>query len=314
MMSDVTTSHANAVHVRDLNDMYLFVQVAEQGGFSAASRVLGIPKSRLSRRIEALEERLGARLVQRSTRTFAVSAAGQLFLQHCQAMIAAADAADDAVAEIQSKPRGTVRVSCPVTMAQFVIGPILPPFLLANPEVRISVLSTNRIVNVIEENIDVALFVHRAPLQDSMLIERMLGVSRQVLVASPALLSRFPPLREPTDLIEFPALCAGGRIGAHEWELISRTGHKTLVPIVPCLTAEHLSLLKDAALSGVGIARLPLLICAKEVRSGKLEVVLPEWSTPEHEIHAVYPSRKGMTTAVRHFIDYLVDTVGSILH
>lgn len=158
--------------VRDLNDMYLFVQVAEHGGFSAARRALGIPKSRLSRRIVALEERLGTRLVQRSTRTFAVTAAGQLFLQHCLAMVAEADAADTAVAEIQSKPRGTVRVSCSATMSQFVRGPILPPFLLANPEVRISVLSTNR--TVIEENIDVALFVHRAPLQDSMLIERML--------------------------------------------------------------------------------------------------------------------------------------------
>lgn len=290
--------------------MYLFVQVAEHGGFSAASRALGIPKSRLSRRIVALEERLGTRLVQRSTRTFAVTAAGQLFLQHCQAMVAEADAADTAVAEIQSKPRGTVRVSCTVTMSQFVLGPILPPFLLANPEVRINVLSTNRTVNVIEENIDVALFVHRAPLQDSMLIERMLGVSRQVLVASPALLSQSPPLREPKDLTEVPALSAGGRIGAHEWELISKSGYRTTVPIVPRLTAEHLSLLKDAVLVGAGIARLPLVMCADEIRSGALEVVLPDWTTPAHEIHAVYPSRKGMATAVRHFIDYLVDTVG----
>jgi DNA-binding transcriptional LysR family regulator len=296
--------------VRDLNDMYLFVQVAEHGGFSAASRALGIPKSRLSRRIVALEERLGTRLVQRSTRMFAVTAAGQLFLQHCLAMVAEADAADTAVAEIQSKPRGTVRVSCSVTMSQFLLGPILPPFLLANPEVRISVLSTNRTVNLIEENIDVALFVHRAPLQDSMLIERSLGVSKQVLVASPELLSRSPPLTEPKDLTEFPALSAGGRIGAHEWELISTSGYRTMVPIVPRLTAEHLSLLKDAVLVGAGIARLPLVMCAEEIRAGTLAVVLPDWSVPPHEIHAVYPSRKGMTTAVRHFIDYLVDTVG----
>jgi DNA-binding transcriptional LysR family regulator len=170
-------------------------------------------------------------------------------------------------------------------------------------------LSTNRTVNVIEENIDVALFVHRAPLQDSMLIERMLGVSKQVLVASPALLGGSLPLREPKDLMEFPALSAGGRVGAHEWELISKTGHVTRVPIVPRLTAEHLSLLKEAVLVGAGIARLPLMMCAQEIKSGKLEVVLPEWSTPPHEIHAVYPSRKGMTTAVRHFIDYLVDAI-----
>src|SRR5882757_5534302 len=114
---------------RDFNDLYLFAQIVIHGGYSAASRNLGIPKSTLSRRITALEGRLGSRLVQRSSRTFAVTAAGRLFLQHCIAMIAEADAAELAVAQTQTRPRGLVRVSCPISMAQSMLGPILPAYL-----------------------------------------------------------------------------------------------------------------------------------------------------------------------------------------
>ena len=124
--------------MRDLNDLYLFAAVVEHGGFSQASRALGLPKSRLSRRVAALEERLATRLVQRSTRLFAVTNAGRAFLQHCQLMISEADAAENAVAEIQVVPRGLLRISCPITMTQYVIGPVLLQFLLANPEVRAS--------------------------------------------------------------------------------------------------------------------------------------------------------------------------------
>jgi len=155
-----------------LNDLYIFAQVVVHNGYSSASRDLGLPKSTLSRRIAALEERLGSRLVQRSSRTFAVTAAGQLFLKHCLAMIAEADAAELAVAQTQTRPRGLVRVSCPISMAQSMLGPILPAYLSENPEVNVSLVSTNRSVNLIEEGFDVALFIHRTPLQDSSLIVR----------------------------------------------------------------------------------------------------------------------------------------------
>lgn len=291
--------------IRDLNDFHLFAFVVEHGGFSQASRALNVPKSRLSRRVAALEERLGTRLVQRSTRTFAVTDAGRAFLQHCQVIISEADAAENAVAAMQARPRGLVRISCSVTMTQFILGPILPAFLLANPEVRIDLISTNRLVNVIEENVDIALFVHRAPLQDSLLVERMLGVSPQVLVASPKLFERVERPSVPEDLNRLPALAVTGRIRPDTIELTGRDGGSVTVFQTPRLTGESLTVLRDGALAGVGIARLPEFICREDIGAGRLEIVLPEWSLPAHEIHAVYPSRKGMTPAVRAFLEYL---------
>jgi DNA-binding transcriptional LysR family regulator len=285
----------------------------EHGGFSPASRVLGLPKSRLSRRVAALEERLGVRLVQRSTRTFSVTDAGRAFLQHCQAMLAEAEAAENAVAEIQSMPRGLVRVSCPITMTQYVLGPVLPGFLLANPEVRVDLISTNRSVNIIEENIDVGLFVHRAPLQDSLLVERMLGVSPQVLVASPQLFEREPRPVAPEDLKRLPSLAVTGRAGPDAWQLTGPDSTSVTIFKTARLTGESLTVLRDAALAGVGVARLPEFICRKDIRDGALELVLPEWSLPAHEIHAVYPSRKGMTPAVRAFIEYLAHEIAARL-
>jgi DNA-binding transcriptional LysR family regulator len=298
--------------MRDLNDLYLFAAVVEHGGFSQASRALGLPKSRLSRRVAALEERLATRLVQRSTRTFAVTDAGRAFLQHCQQMIAEADAAENAVAEIQAVPRGLLRISCPITMTQYVIGPILPRFLLENPEVRFELVSTNRLVNLIEENIDIGLFVHRAPLQDSLLVERMLGMSPQLLVASPRLFEQATRPSEPQDLKQWPSMAVSGRIGPDTWEL-SRGDRCETIFKTPRLTGESLTVLKDAALAGVGITRLPEYICRGELRDGTLEHVLPEWTLPAHEIHAVYPSRKGMTRAARAFLDYLLQQVSTVL-
>jgi DNA-binding transcriptional LysR family regulator len=298
---------------RDYNDLYLFAQVVIHNGYSSASRNLGIPKSRLSRRITALEDRLGSRLVQRSSRTFAVTAIGQLFLQHCLAMIADADAAELAVALTQTRPRGLVRVSCPISMAQSMLGPILPSFLSANPEVSVSLVSTNRSVNLVEDGFDVAIFIHRTPLQDSSLIVRAIGTSPQVLVASPELFEHMPRPRSPEDLTGIPTLSMNYGLATDDWSLFRGPELRTTVVTEPRLTAENLLILKDAAIGGVGVARLPKIICTEELRDARLEVVLPDWSMPPHEIHACYPSRKGVAPAVRSFVEYVAMAIGERL-
>src|SRR6266404_166167 len=246
---------------RDFNDLYLFAQIVIHDGYSAASRNLGIPKSTLSRRITALEERLGSRLVQRSSRTFAVTAAGRVFLQHCIAMIAEADAAELAVAQTQARPRGLVRVSCPISMAQSMLGPVLPTFLSENSEVNVSLVSTNRSVNLIEEGFDVALFIHRTPLQDSSLIVRAIGTSPQVLVASPHVFRQAPRPRSPADLRSLPTISMNYGLATDDWRLFRGDESYTAVVTEPRLIAENLLILKDAALGGVGVARLPKIIC-----------------------------------------------------
>lgn len=298
---------------RDFNDLYLFAQIVIHDGYSAASRNLGIPKSTLSRRITALEERLGSRLVQRSSRTFAVTAAGRVFLQHCIAMIAEADAAELAVAQTQARPRGLVRVSCPISMAQSMLGPVLPTFLSENSEVNVSLVSTNRSVNLIEEGFDVALFIHRTPLQDSSLIVRAIGTSPQVLVASPHVFRQVPRPRSPADLRSLPTISMNYGLATDDWRLFRGDESYTAVVTEPRLIAENLLILKDAALGGVGVARLPKIICGEELSDGRLEAVLPDWSMPPHEIHACYPSRKGVPPAVRCFVEFVAKALGERL-
>jgi DNA-binding transcriptional LysR family regulator len=298
---------------RDFNDLYLFAQVVIHNGYSSASRTLGIPKSRLSRRVAALEDRLGSRLVQRSSRTFAITAAGQVFLRHCLAMIADAEAAELAVAQTQARPRGLVRVSCTISMAQSMLGPILPHFLSQNPEVNVSLVSTNRAVNLVEEGFDVALFIHRTPLQDSSLIVRAIGTSPQVLVASPKLFESVPRPRSPDDLRSVPTLSMNYGLATDDWSLGRGAESYTAIIAEPRLIAENLLILKDAALGAAGVARLPKIICGAELSDGSLEVVLPDWSMPPHEIHACYPSRKGLPPAVRAFVEFVVKAIGDRL-
>ncbi|MBW8314329.1 MAG: LysR family transcriptional regulator, partial [Hydrogenophaga sp.] len=176
--------------MQDLNDMLLFAEVVERGGFAAAGRALGLPKSRLSRRVAGLEAQLGVRLLQRTTRKLSLTEVGEAYLRHCQALRESAQAAADTVAQVQTEPRGTLRVACPVTLAQTVLAELMPVFLARHPLVRMEMLVSNRVVNLVEEGVDVALRV-RTTLEDSgSLVVKRLGDDAPVLVASPALLAR----------------------------------------------------------------------------------------------------------------------------
>ncbi|MBX9835753.1 MAG: LysR family transcriptional regulator, partial [Burkholderiaceae bacterium] len=159
--------------MHDLNDMIYFAEVIERGGFAAAGRALGVPKSRLSRRVAALEAQLGVRLLQRTTRQLSLTEVGEAYLRHCQALRETAQAAADTVAQVQTTPRGTVRVTCPITLAQTVLADLMPPFLARYPQVRVEMQVSNRVVNLVEEGIDVALRV-RTTLDDSasMVVKR----------------------------------------------------------------------------------------------------------------------------------------------
>ncbi|HET7779869.1 MAG TPA: LysR family transcriptional regulator, partial [Rudaea sp.] len=183
--------------MQDLNDLFYFSIVVEKNGFAAAGRALDIPKSRLSRRIAQLEERLGVRLLQRSTRRFAVTEAGQRFYRHCQAVMAEAQAAEEAVAQLTTEPRGLVRMSCPVSFTQNLMASILPGFMEKFPQVKLLVLSTNRRVDLINEGVDIAMRVRFKLDTDSDLVIRSFGHSHSVLVASPAYLDQHGRPEQP---------------------------------------------------------------------------------------------------------------------
>lgn len=294
--------------MQDLNDMVYFAEVVDQGGFAAAGRSLGIPKSRLSRRVAELEAQLGARLLQRTTRRVALTDAGDAFYRHCVAMRDSARAAQDAVAALQVAPRGLVRVSCPVTLAQSALADTLPAFLLRYPEVRIEVLVTNRPVDLLEEGVDVALRV-RPTLEDSAsLVVKRLGLSDTVLVASPAQLARQGTPQTPHDLARLDTVAMSAADGRASMRLVGPQGEHFMFEHRPRYVADDLLAVHAAVLGGVGVAYLPDYLCTEALRDGRLVQVLPGWGPPPGILHAVFPSRRGLLPVVRTFLDYLGET------
>ena len=192
--------------MQDLNDLYFFAAVVENGGFSAAGRALGVPKSRLSKRIAQLEDRLGVRLLQRTTRRFVVTEVGERFYGHCRAVLEEARAAQDAVEELRAEPRGVVRISCPVSLAQTVLAHVLPDFLAQYPKMQVRFLSSDRRVDLIGEGYDLAIRVRSKLDSDANMVLRSFGQSRVLPVASPALLNAAGRPQHPSELARLPAL------------------------------------------------------------------------------------------------------------
>jgi len=293
--------------LQDLNDLYFFAAVVEHGGFSAAGRALGVPKSRLSKRVAQLEERLGVRLLQRTTRRFVVTEVGERFYAHCRAVLEEAQAAQDAVDELRAEPRGVVRLSCPVSLAQTVLAQVLPDFMAQYPKVQVRVLSNNRRVDVIGEGFDLAIRVRTKLDTDANLVIRTFGQSRNTLVASPALLKAQGRPEQPHELARLPALSMSEHEGAQLWELIDTHGEQTSVEVQARLITGDFVVLLEAARRGMGVALLPEFMCAPAIAAGELEVLLPDWTMPQGIMHFVYPSRRGMLPGVRALVDFLAE-------
>jgi DNA-binding transcriptional LysR family regulator len=285
--------------------MLFFAEVVDQGGFAAAGRALNIPKSKLSRRVADLEARLGVRLLHRTTRKLSLTQAGEVYHRHCVAMREQAEAADEAVALVHDEPRGTVRVTCPVTLAQTTVGPLVPRFLAAHPQVRIDMQVSNRVVDLVQEGVDVAFRV-RANLDDSgSLVIKNLGPTHGVLVASPQLLQRFGAPRDVEGLQNLPTVAMSAADGRATWQLHGPRGAHHELKHRPVYSADDLLTLKFAVLQGTGMCVLPDYMCGDELRRGELVPVLPGWEPPQAKVLAVFPSRRGMVPAVRRFLDFV---------
>ncbi|MBK8162302.1 MAG: LysR family transcriptional regulator [Gammaproteobacteria bacterium] len=290
--------------LQDLNDLYLFALVVDEGSFTAASRVAGLTTSRISRRVADLEDRLGVRLLHRTTRKLALTPVGEQYYQHCRAIVSEAEAAAEVVEQVQAVPRGHVRVTCPALTAQSVLGPIITGFMRLYPEVRVSLAATDRLVNLIDEGLDVAIRFRALPLEDSSLVARTIGESRTYLVASPALLNTHGRPDQPADLARFPSLGKSRHDAGYAWQLTSEGGEDTTVPYRPRLESDDWLVLRQAALDGLGVAAIPDEMCREDIDAGRLEIVLPAWQLPGVTLHIVYISRRGLIPAVRVFIDF----------
>lgn len=291
--------------MQDLNDLYYFSRVVEHGGYAAAGRALGIPKSKLSRRILELEERLGVRLLQRSTRKLTVTEVGQEYYRHCVAMLVEADAAQEAIDRSRSGPQGLIRVSCPPALVCFSIGPLIARFMAANPRVTVELESTSRRVDVIGEGIDVAIRVRFPPFEDSDLAMRVLGTSPQRIVGSPKLIASLSNPINPADLAALPSLGLGPLNREHVWQLSGPEDASVRIPYTPRLVTDDMSQLLYAATAGVGVVQLPDIVADEAIASGKLVALLPDWTPAAGTVQAIFASRRGLLPSVRGLIDYL---------
>lgn len=291
----------------DLNDLYLYTKVVEHGGFAPAGRILGLPKSRLSRRVAQLEERLGVRLIQRSTRQFAVTEVGLEYYHHCVSMMDRAHAAQDAIERSRAVPSGIVRLACSTLLLDSRLAPMLARFMAECPVVELLVKSYNRRVDVIGEGFDLVLSVRHRPLESSELVMRKLADSRQRLVVAPRLLiGHEQPLR-PSDLFELPSLGWGANVQEYTWDLDGPDGAVASIRYRPRLVSDDVAVLRQGALAGVGVVLLPEELVRADLAAGRLVHALEDWTPRRGEIVALFPSRRGVTPAVRKLIDFLVD-------
>ncbi|RDL48271.1 HTH-type transcriptional regulator DmlR [Ensifer sp. M14] len=293
--------------MQDLNDLKLFVDVVEQNGFAAAARKLDMPRSRLSRRIGLLEERLGVRLVQRSTRHFVVTEIGREYYRHCVAMLVEAEAAQEVIDRTRSEPQGVVHVSCPSSVLYFQVGEMIARFMSGCPKVEVVLESTNRRVDVLREGIDIAIRVRFPPLEESDLVIKRLTESAQRLVASPRLLGPDARPLTPADLAALPSLAWNSNRQEHDWCLDGPDGANAIVRHNPRLVTEDMVALRLAALKGVGVTQLPTMVVRQDLKDGTLVDVLPQWAPRAGIIHAAFPSRRGLLPSVRALLDFLAN-------
>ena len=291
--------------MHDLNDMYLFAKVIEYGGYSAASRALGIATSKLSRRVSELEHRLGVHLVNRTTRSISLSDTGETFYRHCLAMVGEADAAREAIERTRSAPQGLVRISCPVGLLLSDVAAILARFMADNPAVRLALEATNRRVDVVEEGFDLAVRVRLPPLEDSELAVRPLGKSPMILACSRWFMAQHGTPATADDLSKLPTLSMARPGNKHSWQFVGADGKEVEVQHTPRLATDDLATLRTAALEGIGIALLPDSLIRKDLAGGSLVEVLPELKVVAGIVHVVFASRKGLVPAVRALIDAL---------
>ncbi len=299
--------------MQPLDDFYYFAKVVEHGSYAKAGRSLRIPKSRLSRHVSALEARLGVRLVNRSTRRFAVTEVGHDVYRHAQAMLAEADAAVEAVEFARAEPRGVVKVSCPVALAQTALARILPDFMARYPRVRLLVHVSNRRVDVLNEGFDAALRVRTQPSGEDGLVMRSFREVCELLVATRGYLDRTVRPERPEQLAQLETLGFAPEAERQAWDLIGPQGEPARIEHTPRLVCHDFVVLRSAVLEGLGIALLPENVARADLDSGKLERVLPAWNVPQGICHVVFPSRRGMLPAVRAFIDFLAERLPAVI-
>jgi DNA-binding transcriptional LysR family regulator len=287
----------------NLSGMAVFAQVVESRSFTAAAQRLGMSKAAVSKQVSRLEERLGARLLNRTTRRLSLTEIGAAFYERCARIVAEAEEAELAVTRLHAAPRGTLRVDAPVSFGLQYLAPILPAFMAQNPELSVDLTFNDRFVDLVEEGYDVAVRIARLP--DSSLVARKLSESRALVCAAPGYWQRRGRPVHPADLAAHNCFAYSYLATRNEWRFRGPDGPAS-VRISGSLTANNGDVLREAAVAGLGVAMLPAFMVCDELRAGRLEPVLRDFEADPVGIQAVYPHNRHLSAKVRAFIDHLV--------
>lgn len=286
-----------------LTDIGVFVQVVDSGSFTQASRKLELSKSVVSKYVTRLESRLGARLLNRTTRRLSLTEAGRTFYERSRLGLQAIQDAEDEVSRLQGEPRGTLKINAPMSFGVLHIAPALPEFLSAYPELSVDMNLDDRIVDVIGGGFDVSVRI--ADLPDSSLVARRLGPCRHAVVASPAYLEHHGEPRTPEDLKDHNVITYQYQTSAHDWHFRTPEGKSISVPVTGSIQMNNALALREALRNGAGITRTPTFVVGQDLRSGTLKAILTRYETLEVSIYLVYAERAHLTPKVRAFVDFM---------
>ncbi|MDP3670468.1 MAG: LysR family transcriptional regulator [Telluria sp.] len=289
-----------------LTSMKVFAAVVDSGSFSAAADRLDISRAMASKYVSHLEEHLGSRLLQRTTRKLILTETGSVYYERCTQILADVAEAEEGAVHLSEAPRGTLRLTVPVSFGLLHMGPLISEFLKRYPDVRIDVLLVDRRVDLIEEGLDLAVRI--GALAESGLIAKRLGSDRIAICAAPDYLKRCGAPEKPADLARHNCLTYSYATSGDEWRMTGRDGSLHTVRVSGSLRASNGDMAKLAALEGVGLIRQPLFLIGDELRAGRLVELLTDYRSEELGIYAVYPSRKHLSAKVRVFVDFLTET------
>ena len=288
------------IEAGDLNQLLVFTRVVQAGSFTAAAHALGMPKSTVSRKVRELEDRIGARLLQRTTRKLGLTDAGRSYYEHAARIVTEIEEAELAVSHMQSAPRGLLRVTAPLTFSM--LAPIVSELLRRHPELRLEMSCTDRTVDLVEEGYD--LGIRAGVLDDSSLVSRSLGTIERVLVAAPGYCAVAGIPEAPADLARHACISFSAGSAPNRW-VLHAGDERVEVQVKPRISVNDFEIMGQAARDGLGIAWMPAFGCAADLAAGRLRRVLPSWSSAATPVQVVYPTARHLTPKVHAFVDLL---------
>jgi DNA-binding transcriptional LysR family regulator len=290
-----------------LTDVAVFVQVVDSGSFTAAAERLSLSKSVVSKYVTRLEDRLGARLLNRTTRRLSLTEVGRAFYERSKRGLREIEAAEAEVSRLQGEPRGTLRINAPMSFGVLHIAPAIPEFLRRYPELTVDMNLDDRRVDVIEGGFDVSVRI--AELPDSSLIARRLAPCRHAVVASPEYLERHGLPRTPEELGQHNVITYQYQESAQEWHFRAPGERPVSVAVSGSIQMNNSLALREALLNGAGITRTPTFVVGKDIQEGRLRAILTRYETLEVSVYLVFAQRQHLAPKVRAFVEFMAERI-----